>query len=224
MEHLTRQFDILPPRATKVPITIIGAGAIGSFTALSLAKAGFEDLTVFDDDKVSVENMNCQFYRFEDIDHPKVYALERLINNFTRINIKSKYGKYTGGTFPGIVISAVDNMATRRLIWEEHKNVAPHTKAVIDPRMGGETALLYVMDPASAADIEAYEKSLYSDNEAHRERCTEKATIYTALLLSGLVCKAVKDLQTSQDYLRTAQWDIANNTLLAWSKDGKKSH
>lgn len=224
MEHLTRQFDLLPPDKTKIPITIIGAGAIGSFTALSLAKSGFEDITVFDNDKIEVENMNCQFYRREDIGHAKVTALQNLIYNFTGIEIKGCFAKYESGCFPGIVISAVDNMATRQLVWENHKAISPGTKAIIDPRMGAENALLFVMNPMEEKDTAAYEKSLYTDEAAHKERCTAKATMYTALLLSGLVCKAVKDLQTNSDYLRTAQWDIKGNSLLAWNKETGKTN
>jgi molybdopterin/thiamine biosynthesis adenylyltransferase len=218
MEHLTRQFDLLPPSATKVPITVIGAGAIGSFTVLSLAKMGFEDITVFDDDTVSIENMNCQFYRFCDIGTPKVKALETIVHWFSKVNIRTIEARYEVGCFPGIVISAVDSMGARRAIWENHKEISPGTKAVIDPRMGAENALLYVMNPMSEKDIVSYEKALYSDEDAYKERCTAKATMYTALLLSGLVCKAVKDLQTTENYLRTAQWDIASNTLHAWAK------
>lgn len=224
MEHLTRQFDILPPSATKIPITIIGAGAIGSFTALSLAKMGFEDLAIYDDDKISVENMNCQFYRYTDIGTEKVKALGELIYEFTRVEIKRHSYRYVSGIFPGVVISAVDSMEARRLIWENHKELAMNTKAIIDPRMGAENALLYVMNPMNDVDITSYEKSLYTDDEAHRERCTAKSTMYTALLLSGLVCKAVKDLQTTSDYIRTAQWDIKGNSLLSWNKESGKSN
>ena len=61
-EHLIRQFDLIPEDVLGEPITIIGVGAIGSWTTLALAKMGFQNLTVFDDDKVSIENMNSQFY------------------------------------------------------------------------------------------------------------------------------------------------------------------
>lgn len=96
------------------------------------------------------------------------------------------------------------------------------TKAVIDPRMGAETALLFVMNPMDAKDIDSYEKSLYTDDSAVQERCTEKATIYCAIMLAGLVVKAVKDLITTPEYLRTAQWSIKDNQLLAWKKGKEK--
>jgi molybdopterin/thiamine biosynthesis adenylyltransferase len=217
-EHLTRQADIIPNRILEEKITIIGAGAIGGWTALSLAKMGFSDITVWDFDKVDIVNLNSQFYRKKDVGFSKHIALYELIHEFTEIKIGYQ-GRYEGGIFPGIVISAVDSMEVRRLIWENHAGKAIFTKAVIDPRMGAEQALLYVMDPMNPKDQEAYTKTLYSDQEAVQERCTAKAVIYTANLLSGLVVKAVKDVLTKPDYLRVAQWNILENELTCFKKN-----
>ena len=42
-----RQLDVLDvPRLASIPITVIGAGAIGSFTVLALAKSGAERIVV----------------------------------------------------------------------------------------------------------------------------------------------------------------------------------
>lgn len=220
-EHLTRQLDILPLSSLKERITIIGAGAIGSFTTLALAKMGFTDLTVYDDDKIEIENMNCQFYRFSDIGKFKVEALKELVKDFTNVDIHSETSRYVEGTFPGVVISAVDNMAVRRTIWENHKALGVATKFIIDPRMGAETALLFTMNPMNDEDISDYETTLYSDDDAVQERCTAKATMYTACMLSGLVAKTVKDIVTSGSYSRTANWAIDGNVFQAWSPIAK---
>lgn len=218
-QHLTRQLDIIPVSVLGEKFTIIGAGAIGSFTTLALAKMGFSDITVIDFDKVEEENMNCQFYRFSDVGHQKVDALAALVYDFTKVEIQAKSERYEKGVFPGIVISAVDSMQVRKQVWNNHKNVAPFTKAVVDPRMGAETALLYVMNPMDKKDQEAYEKTLYTDEAAVQERCTAKSTMYTACMLSGLVAKAIKDLVTSPErYLRLAQWSIKDDQFTAWQK------
>jgi len=217
--NLTRQLDLIPLEVLGEKITIIGAGAIGSFTALALAKMGFGDITIIDFDKIEEENMNSQFYRYSDIGTKKVTALQKLVADFTKTEIAARDERYERGTFPGIVISAVDSMEVRKRIWMNHKNQAPFTKAIIDPRMGAETALLYVMSPMDERDIESYEKTLYTDDSAVQERCTAKATIYTANMLSGLVAKAVKDLVTSPGkYLRLAQWSIKDDQFIAWKK------
>lgn len=221
-EHLTRQLDIIPIAVLGEQITIIGAGAIGSFTALSLAKMGFSNIRVIDYDKIEVENMNCQFYRFSDIGKHKVTALKELVKDFTNVEIEAIVDKYTGGTFPGIVISAVDSMAVRKLVWDSHKNLGVATKYIIDPRMGAEVALLYTMCPMKDEDVEDYEATLYDDKDAVQERCTAKSTMYTACMLSGLVAKAVKDVVTKNPYPRVATWAIKENAFQSWSAPDKK--
>jgi hypothetical protein len=161
--------------------------------------------------------MNSQLYRFKDIGKAKVVALKEIILDFTGIEIEANDRPYQSGKFNGIVIAAVDSMSIRRLIFENHRDW-PMTRALIDPRMGAEQALLYVVRPSLRGDCESYDKTLYSDSEAVAERCTAKATIYTANLLSGLVCKAVKDELTSQVPLRTAQWNIAANEFLGFNR------
>ncbi len=221
-EHLTRQLDIIPLDILGEKITIIGAGAIGGWVTLSLAKMGFSDITVYDHDKVDTVNLNSQFYRQGDVGEYKVSALQKLVKEFTGWSIGATTMKYERGIFPGIVISAVDSMEVRRTIWENHANKSMFTKAVIDPRMGAESALLYVMRPMNAKDQKGYAKTLYSDTDAVQERCTAKATIYTANLLSGLVVKAVKDILTQPNYLRSAQWDIAANDLFCFQAEEKQ--
>ena len=108
-------------------------------------------------------------------------------------------------------------MAARKGIWDAHVKKAMATQYIIDPRMGAETALLYVMSPMNSKDIESYEKTLYTDDNAVQERCTAKSTIYTANLLAGLVCKAVKDIVTDNPFTRTTQWDIGKNQLMSWN-------
>jgi len=216
-----RQMDLIPEGILQTPITIVGAGAIGSFTALSLAKMGFSSLTVFDADAIGIENMNCQFYPLGAIGSKKVETLAKLVELFAGQTLNARAEAYQGpregvdnlGPFPGIVISAVDNMAARRLLWDNHKGgKSIHTQWFIDPRMGGEYALLYTMNPNDPADIKTYEKTLYADSDATPERCTARATIYTALLLSGMVCKAVKDVLTQEPgYPRIMDWNIRAN-------------
>lgn len=218
-EHLIRQYDLIPEKVLGTAITIIGAGAIGGWTTLSLAKMGFTNLTVWDFDSVSIENMNSQFFRFRDIGTLKTTALQSLVLDFTNTPIAVQSKRYEGGRIDGIVICAVDSMEARQLIFDNMAMKGLFTKAVIDPRMGAENALLYVYDPKVSAECETYKKSLYASSEAVQEPCTAKATVYTASLISGLVVKAVKDLVTDQPkQLKTALWDIKANHCQLFNK------
>lgn len=220
--HLVRQSDLIPMECLDKSITIIGAGAIGGWTALSLAKMGFANLTVIDFDTVDVVNLSSQLFRYKDIGKSKVLALADIINDFTGITINAVNDKYTGAILNSdIVICAVDSMAVRKEIWDANKNVG-FIKTLIDPRMGAETALLYVMSPNNAKDIESYEKTLYTDANAVSEPCTRKSTQYCALALSGLVCAQVKSIVNSHDYSRITQWNIPSGSFMAWSNKGIK--
>jgi molybdopterin/thiamine biosynthesis adenylyltransferase len=218
-QHLTRQWDLIPQDVLGEPIHIIGAGAIGGATALTLAKMGFQDITVYDFDTIEVENINCQFYRFSDIGRYKVEALKEIVKDFTGVEIEMEADAYQQGQLKGIVISAVDSMEVRRLVWEEHRQFAVGTRLIIDPRMGAEDAMCYAMKPCDPKDIKSYEKTLYSDEDAVAERCTAKATMYTALALSAHVAKIVKDFLCTEDerYTRNMQWNIGQNIQKCWS-------
>jgi molybdopterin/thiamine biosynthesis adenylyltransferase len=217
--HLTRQSDLIPMNTLKIPIKVIGAGAIGSFVALQAAKMGFEDIEVWDYDRVSIENMNCQFYRFKDIGKLKVEALADLVRDFTRTEIIINPVKYEAALeHRGIVVMAVDDMAARRTIFQDIQRKCFGVRFVIDSRMGSEDCLMYVMNPHDDKDVETYMKTLYTNENAVQERCTAKATIYTANLLSGMVTKAIKDIATGGKYPRITNWSVKNNQLLQWSK------
>jgi len=221
-ESLTRQLDLIPMKALDRSIAIIGAGAIGGWTTLSLAKMGFINLTVFDFDTVDTVNLSSQLYRFKDLKKPKVQALNEIVEDFTCFSINAVNDKFVGGNIANdIVISAVDSIDTRKKIWESVKKNG-FVKMFIDPRMGAEHAALYVINPHDEKDIAAYEKTLTSDEQALHEPCTRKATQYCALALSGLVCAQVKAIATNSDYSRITQWNIPSGSFMAWSKSGKE--
>lgn len=216
--HLTRQLDLIPLEALKMPVHIIGAGAIGSHVALMLAKMGVTDISVYDPDVVSIENMSCQGFRFSDIGKLKVKALFDIVESYTNVKIKGycfPWTKEKPFDLRGIVVSAADSMKVRADLFNHCKDDF-RIEWFIDSRMGAESALMYVMNAQRPIDQEAYSATLYSDEEAQPERCTAKATIYTANLLSGHVVKAVKDLITKKPYPRTTMWNIAKNTKTCW--------
>ncbi len=215
-EYLTRQAELIPVLKLGKYVTVVGAGAVGSWVTLSLAKMGLSNITTWDYDEIDDENMNCQFYPFSAIGMKKASALSDLVFNFTGTRIEARNEKFVGsGATKGILICAVDSMSARKEIWEWAKT-NPLVETFIDPRMGAESIMLYAMKPGDPKDRATYEKTLYSDDEAVHERCTAKATIYTANLLAGLVCKTVKDLLVSEPYPRYTTWDVKTNAMQSW--------
>lgn len=213
--HLTRQLDLIPLDILDTKINIIGAGAIGSFTTLALAKMGFNNITVIDFDHIDVENMNCQFFRFKDIGKSKVIALQELVEDFTNIRINAVNDAWQGEILDGIVITAVDSMKVRKEVYEAHNRKAFNTKAIIDPRMGAEIALMYAYSPILPSEVDEYSRTLYSDENAVQERCTAKATVFCALGLSSLICSAVKEILVFGTKPKNIMYDMKRQDMIA---------
>lgn len=68
-------------RSTKV--TILGCGAVGSWTAVQLAHSGLQNFTVIDDDLVEESNLNRSVFLHEDIGVPKVQALASALHQIS---------------------------------------------------------------------------------------------------------------------------------------------
>lgn len=218
-ENLTRQMDIISESSLNRNITIIGAGAIGSATALALCKMGYERITVIDFDKVSIENMNSQMYKFSDIGRFKVESLKDIIKEFANVEINISTGKYEKEKYKDIVICAVDNMKTRKEVYENHKNNY-NCNLFIDPRMAIEYAYIQAFNPNIEDQCKMYERTLFSDADAVQERCTNKSTIYTSQLIGATIAKIIKDFTNNKRYINRIQWDIAEDTVLVTTKTG----
>lgn len=219
-QHISRQLDLVPTTILSTPVNIIGAGAIGSWTALALAKMGFTNMTIWDHDEVDIVNMSSQFYRHQDIGRGKAASLAVLVQDFTGGECVplAVPEKWTGMKMRGIVVMAVDSMEVRKQIYEAHKGHLP-CDWLIDARMGAEVALLYTMNPNSTDDQRAYENTLYTDAEAVQERCTAKSTTYCALVLSGLVAKAVRDVLVRGKYMRNMTFSLKESDLVSFNVD-----
>ena len=208
-----RQSGFLSTDRLNTKLNIIGAGAIGSFTALTLAKMGFTDISVYDPDTVELHNLPNQFYRESDIGKPKVIALKEIIQAFTGTEIKLHQEMYKAQSIAGITISGVDSMDARIEIWRKIKfNL--RVPLYIDARMGGEVMMLIAVNPCDINDIKRYEASLYPSKEAMKLRCTQQAIIYTLLHISGYIANTVKRYVMNETYDKGIIFDTNTGMLM----------
>ena len=181
-KYIRQQELVNQERLVNLNVTVIGCGAVGSFTALSLCKMGLRQLTLIDPDTVSIENLPNQFFQECDLGKKKVAACAEIlqqfdsdiqINTLTRPFIKQKLES-------DIVISSVDSMDVRKRIWG---SVVSHKKAklLIDPRMAAHVIQVYSVSPGDPSSLKAYEASLVDETETLQDRCTARSIIYTAL-------------------------------------------
>lgn len=219
-EFLIRQADLLDPeKAKRLRITVVGAGAIGSFATLTLAKMGFENITVYDGDNVDKENMNCQFFPPSYIGHNKATALGELVELFTRTKIKTVPRFFQDDEFVrgDVCLSCVDSMKVRNLIFSNCG-----ARYLIDSRMAAEYISLYQVDMSDTKRVDEYKKTLYADGEAVSERCTAKSTMYTVNLIAGLIGKSVKDILVGHEKPITGlDWSVKANSAI-WFSNGSK--
>ena len=198
--------------ATKV--LMVGAGSVGSFTALALAKMGVGGITIYDHDSIETHNIPNQFYPEMLIGRNKAEALADVVMSFSGLAIVGVPTKWEGKTAfdgCGIIISSVDNMDARKALWEAHKG---KEVLFIDPRMGAQVMLIYTIRAWVEEDQKLYERSLHPQSEAVPEPCTARTIIYTVLLVAGFVAAQVKKHITGEAYHREVIYDAKLGILV----------
>ena len=211
-----RQLGLFDPSKFSGNVTIVGAGSVGSFVALTLAKMGIRNIRVIDFDTVESHNLPNQFYRIDDISKPKVEALKQIITDFsgTVIDVVNKKVQKTDLSLSDFVIMAVDSMKVRKQIYKKIKS-NPYVKYLIDVRTSGESFRLYAINNGDTGDLEFYEKSLYSDKEASELPCTAQNIVYTVAGVSAFVSAKVKKMLLNQPYKRLIIYDFVSGIKLS---------
>lgn len=193
-ERYKRQIEIINiEKFEDNTISIIGCGAVGSFTAMCLTKMGWKRFNLWDFDKVEEHNLPNQFFKEIQIGRTKIDAtFDNMIEMDGKAIIQLNNKKFDKSSVfnSQIVISCVDKMYARKTIFEKclrDKKV----QLFIDTRMAGLQGQIYSIDLKDKLQIENYKKTLFSDTAAVQERCTAKAVIFTVLGISSVVCNQI---------------------------------
>jgi molybdopterin/thiamine biosynthesis adenylyltransferase len=209
-----RQLDLLSPERFSFPVTLVGVGGIGSPVALALTKMGCRRLTVYDPDTVEAHNLPNQLYRLRDIGRPKVEALAELLREFSPLEVVPIQEAVTKQRLEGVVVSAVDNMATRSEIWRNCIRYRAAVPLYLDARMGGQVCRLLTVRPADPDDVRLYESTLYTDEAALEDPCTAQAIIYTVFGVAGLVANQIRRQAESEPIEPDVLFDFATLSLI----------
>lgn len=215
-------------------VTIVGAGGIGSPTALALAKLGVPQINVIDFDTVELHNVSNQMYALDEIGAPKAQAAANLIHAYSQTSDATAYhGKVTeDGLFvtegevvrefkpSGIVVSALDSMEARAHLWQAIKG-SPHVPLLIDGRLGGEAIVVYAAQPNDSSDQEFYEGTLHTDSEGVELPCSRRNVIDVSFAVAALICRAVRRHLAGHPVERTAYLNQA--TLGLHTEGGTES-
>lgn len=222
-----RQQDLISDKLFKdSTVTLIGAGGIGSPTALCLAKMGVENVVLWDEDGVDDINVPNQFYRLKDVGQFKVDALAGVLNEFSDTTIHGYRKMYRGEALSPVTIVATDSMASRRLVWEQFlkQNRAHH---LIEARMGAKVGMVYSISKKlvkgrwviSPKDFKFYETRLYSDDKVKPVPCTAKAIIYNTLMIASLICRAYESiLKKEKNFPREMVFNMTYMDERSWMR------
>lgn len=193
---------------------ILGCGAIGSSTAMQLARMGANKFCLYDMDKVEDVNIGVSQYILEDIDKSKVDALKGHLESIG-VNYVNMYNERFTEFYPqgesDIAILGFDSMAARLQAVEALcSNPTIKPKHLIDGRMGAEHYQQYIIDKPT---VSKYKKTWYSDNDGSPEPCSAKATAYCAFMSGSFIANAVRKLATGQPYNKEFSFNFPNMIL-----------
>lgn len=209
-----RQKDLFDPVNQKYKVVILGAGSLGSFIALNLAKLGFNDLTVYDFDKVEEHNIPNQFYRLDDVGKMKTEALKEIIKQFTNIDIKICNEKVTKKTqlpvdLDNIFVVTFDTLEARKMAYELLKD---YNFKVLDVRAGGEEYNIQTISTGEEEDLKKWEKSF--DITPTELPCGARSIIYTNLSVASEVCNIIKKINNDEEYPKKLIRHMRNYLIL----------
>lgn len=179
-----RQADIVKAGELTFPIHVLGAGGIGSWTTLLLAKMGCSNIIVYDDDTVEDHNVASQFFKEDQLGMKKIDALYDSVLEQTGVEIEREYDiKDEEYIDSGLVIIAIDSMAERIRLGKIYENGPIN---IIDGRMGGLTLEIYSCSSSNYLDTTVPPEDVTTD------RCTEKAISFNCAVIAGLITNLVR--------------------------------
>jgi hypothetical protein len=194
-EYLRQQSIVDQQKLSELRIAMIGAGSIGSFTALALTKMGVEHLTIWDKDEVELHNVSNQFFSKESLGTPKVVAVAQECNRYTpkSVDITFYHEFYEGQSLDNfdVVIALTDNIEGRAAAFKAASSSAK-TQLFIDGRMGAELFRMLSFNPKLGPEPSEYHND-YIDGVVNEELpCTARSIIYNVMLASSLIASCVK--------------------------------
>jgi len=212
-ELYRRQTDLFDPNSldSESTVHVFGCGSIGSFTVIGLAKLGIHNVVLYDFDSVELHNVANQFFREQDVDSTKTFAVEKLAREFSpTVSVITREGKIDENTEllfndGDIIILAFDNLVARKIVYD--KAIASGKKlSLIDGRMGGELLRVYTFSELKPSA--EYEKSLTT--EVEHVICSARSICYNGITISGIITSLVKKILLKQSVPSEINFSLTN--------------
>jgi len=177
--------------AEKQSPLIVGQGGIGSWLSLSVSRTGCSYMKIVDYDLIESHNLTGQFFKESQIGLAKVRAVVDNLYDFSRYTqVDTINFRYDPELLRPIVFGALDNMKTRRYLFETwfERYEFDKNALFIDGRLTAEQFQIFSMTGVDAEKCNDYkENHLFDDSEVTEERCTFKQTTHMAMMIAGLM-------------------------------------
>jgi molybdopterin/thiamine biosynthesis adenylyltransferase len=172
-----------------VPIIVGGAGGIGSWLTLFLARMlpPTSYIILYDFDSVEEVNMAGQLFRTEDIGKLKVTAMRDIVKDFAGYErITMQPDRYDRESLKSpVMFSCFDNMKARKDMfenWMEEAKDYPDS-IFIDGRLNAEQFQVYYVTLENAKTYA--DKHLFDDSEVEDANCSYKQTTHFAAAIAA---------------------------------------
>jgi hypothetical protein len=213
-DRFLRQQDVLDAdRLANLNVTLIGLGSIGSITGLALSKMGVVRITVYDADYVEVHNWSNQMYSDADIGLLKAIAFRQLLETYGGQTPNAVATRYVDQPLSEVVISAVDSMESRKIIWRAVRKQS-QVRLYIDARMGLELLDVHAIHTCIKTDRVEYAATIVPDAAALQEPCCRRSICYTPLMAASVICNLIKRYVNMEDMMRRVILDLKTYTLM----------
>ena len=205
-----RQLSIFDPADFENrSVSVVGAGATGSYVALLLAQIGITNMTVWDFDKIEDHNLPNQMFFLEHVGLQKVDALKDIIIKKCGFEIKTRNEKVVDqkDVRAKYVFLLTDTMSSRKEIFENILKGSMNTDLVIETRMDSDNGRVYAFNPNSPAQVKDWESTLYTDEEASESLCGASVSIAptVSLIASYAVWKLIQHFDVEYGPNRTKE-------------------
>jgi len=220
--NILRHMNVFNPDDFDHEVHVIGAGALGSWVVMMLAKLGLKNITVYDFDIVESHNIPNQLFYMCDVGMTKLSALFAHVLTATNTQIKYVEGKQARiDTLKGVVIMCVDSMKSRKEIYETSIKRNKDVDFLIEARMAADGCAIYSLNPNDSTHIKKYKDTFYDDANTEVSACGSTSTVgatamYTSSMMTWLLInfgnneKSPNEIMSSTQYFNilTDTWGV----------------
>lgn len=194
------QLEFFDPHTWIEPVHLIGAGGINNLVGPSLAKMGIKEIHIWDDDILEARNCPNEIaYSYKMVGRPKVAAMAGIIYYLDDHNpevIQHQARVKSDTKLSGVVISGVDSMTSRKIIWSAVESNLVDIPLYIDGRSAGKYLAVFAFSPADYDAREKYKTWLFDDDQALSLPCGARNFPPASLRIASEITRIIADFHS----------------------------